>query len=122
MRRRIIGVMGPGDGGPALEREAFALGALIARERWVLLTGGRAAGVMDAASRGAKSVADSVTVGILPDDCAFRNVIFARWREVCRGYGFVEWDAPVLEPTELYKKKSGPEIVHPTTRLLLPRT
>ena len=47
----------------------------------------------------------------LPDDCAFRNAIFARWREVCRGYGFVEWDGPVLEPTELYMKKSGPEIV-----------
>jgi len=47
----------------------------------------------------------------LPDDCAFRNVIFSRWREVCRRYGFVEWDGPVLEPTELYKKKSGPEIV-----------
>ena len=47
----------------------------------------------------------------LPDDCAFRNAIFARWREVCRGYGFVEWDGPVLEPTDLYRKKSGPEIV-----------
>ena len=47
----------------------------------------------------------------LPDACAFRNAIFARWREVCRGYGFVEWDGPILEPTELYKKKSGPEIV-----------
>jgi len=47
----------------------------------------------------------------LPDDCAFRNAIFARWREVCRSYGFVEWEGPVLEPTKLYKKKSGPEIV-----------
>ncbi len=47
----------------------------------------------------------------LPDDCAFRYALFARWREVCRGYGFVEWDAPVLESTELYTKKSGPEIV-----------
>lgn len=47
----------------------------------------------------------------MPDDCAFRNAIFARWREVCRSYGFVEWEGPVLEPTELYKKKSGPEIV-----------
>jgi histidyl-tRNA synthetase len=47
----------------------------------------------------------------LPNDCAFRNAIFARWREVCRHYGFVEWEGPVLEPTELYKKKSGPEIV-----------
>jgi len=47
----------------------------------------------------------------LPDDCAKRNHIFARWREVARRYGFVEWEGPVLEPTELYRKKSGPEIV-----------
>src|SRR6266581_2080577 len=47
----------------------------------------------------------------LPDDCAVRNYIFARWREVARCYGFVEWEGPVLEPTELYKKKSGAEIV-----------
>jgi histidyl-tRNA synthetase len=40
-----------------------------------------------------------------------RNYIFARWREVARRYGFVEWDGPVLEATELYKKKSGAEIV-----------
>ncbi len=47
----------------------------------------------------------------LPNDCAARNYIFACWREVARRYGFVEWDGPVLEPTELYQKKSGPEIV-----------
>lgn len=47
----------------------------------------------------------------LPNDCAIRNYIFAQWRETARRYGFVEWDGPVLEPTELYKKKSGPEIV-----------
>jgi histidyl-tRNA synthetase len=47
----------------------------------------------------------------LPDDCAVRNYLFTRWREVARRYGFVEWDGPVLEPTELYKKKSGAEIV-----------
>ena len=47
----------------------------------------------------------------LPRQCAERNYIFARWREVARRYGFVEWDGPVLEPTELYKKKSGNEIV-----------
>ncbi len=47
----------------------------------------------------------------LPDDCAFRNAIFANWRTVCRRYGFVEWDGPLLEPTELLQKKSGPEIV-----------
>jgi histidyl-tRNA synthetase len=47
----------------------------------------------------------------LPNDCAIRNYIFTRWREVARRYGFVEWDGPVLESTDLYTKKSGPEIV-----------
>ena len=47
----------------------------------------------------------------LPDDCAARNYVFRRWREVARRYGFVEWDGPVLEPTDLYRKKSGAEIV-----------
>ncbi len=47
----------------------------------------------------------------LPSDCAARNYIFGRWREVARRYGFVEWEGPVLEPTDLYRKKSGAEIV-----------
>jgi len=47
----------------------------------------------------------------LPDDCAARNYIFARWREVARRYAFAEWDGPPLEATDLYKKKSGAEIV-----------
>lgn len=47
----------------------------------------------------------------LPDACAARNYIFAKWREVARRYGFVEWDGPILEPTDLYRKKSGAEIV-----------
>lgn len=47
----------------------------------------------------------------LPEDCGARNYIFARWREVCRRYGLLEWDGPVLEPTDLYRKKSGAEIV-----------
>ena len=47
----------------------------------------------------------------LPDACAARNYIFARWREVARRYCFVEWDGPLLEPTDLYEKKSGAEII-----------
>jgi histidyl-tRNA synthetase len=47
----------------------------------------------------------------LPENCSVRNYIFARWREVARRYGFIEWDGPILEPTDLYKKKSGAEIV-----------
>ena len=46
-----------------------------------------------------------------PDDCARRNYILATWREVARRYGFVEYDGPVLEPVDLYKKKSGGELV-----------
>src|SRR5512133_252538 len=47
----------------------------------------------------------------LPDACARRNYIFARWREVARRYGFIQLEGPPLEATELYKKKSGAEIV-----------
>src|SRR5213595_2760553 len=47
----------------------------------------------------------------LPHNCAVRGYVFSRWREVARRYGFVEWDGPILEPTDLYRKKSGAEIV-----------
>jgi histidyl-tRNA synthetase len=47
----------------------------------------------------------------LPKDCATRNYIFSKWREIAHRYGLVEWDGPLLEPTELYRKKSGDEIV-----------
>lgn len=66
MSRIVIGVLGPGDG--AREQDtaaAYELGALVAREGWVLVTGGRASGVMGAASRGARE-AGGLTVGILP--------------------------------------------------------
>ena len=47
----------------------------------------------------------------LPRDWARQNYIFGKWWEVARRYGFVQWEGPLLEPTELYTKKSGPEIV-----------
>ena len=46
-----------------------------------------------------------------PADCAARHYVFSRWREVARRYGFVEYDGPILEATELYRKKSGGELV-----------
>jgi len=46
-----------------------------------------------------------------PEDCARRNYIIATWREVARRYGFVEYDGPLLESVELYKKKSGGELL-----------
>lgn len=47
----------------------------------------------------------------LPGACAERNYIFSKWRETARRYGFVEFDGPLLEELDLYKKKSGDEIV-----------
>ncbi|MDJ0675434.1 MAG: TIGR00725 family protein [Calothrix sp. MO_167.B42] len=62
----IIGVMGPGDKATKTDLDnAFKLGKLIAQQGWILLTGGRNVGVMDATSRGAKS-AGGLTIGILP--------------------------------------------------------
>ncbi|MGK7921054.1 MAG: cytochrome [Trichodesmium sp.] len=66
MKKIIIGVMGPGNNATSTDlKNAYKLGQLIAQESWVLLTGGRNMGVMDAASRGAKS-ANGLTIGILP--------------------------------------------------------
>jgi histidyl-tRNA synthetase len=45
-----------------------------------------------------------------PDALARRNHIFRLWRQNARAFGFEEYDAPVLEPLELYKTKSGDEI------------
>jgi len=45
-----------------------------------------------------------------PDALARRNHIFRLWRQTANAFGFAEYDAPVLEPLELYKAKSGDEI------------
>lgn len=46
-----------------------------------------------------------------PEDCAVRNYIFSVWRGVSQRFSFSEWDAPTLEPLELFTEKSGEEIV-----------
>ncbi len=45
-----------------------------------------------------------------PETCAERNYLFAKWRAIASRYGFLEYEGPVLEPTELYTRKSGEEI------------
>jgi histidyl-tRNA synthetase len=45
-----------------------------------------------------------------PEDLARRNHVFRLWRQTASSFGFLEYDAPVLEPLELYKAKSGDEI------------
>ncbi len=66
MRRAVIGVMGSAEASPNSITTARELGRLIAEHGWVLLTGGWPAGVMAAACAGAKEVAGSLTLGILP--------------------------------------------------------
>ena len=66
--------MGPGNpDSDTVLKQAEELGRLIAESGWILLTGGREAGVMDAASRGA-GVAGGAVLGILPgstlDSCS----------------------------------------------------
>ena len=62
----IVGVMGPGETATDEDvRLAYELGKLIARQGWILLTGGRNCGVMDAAGQGAHAEGGTV-VGILP--------------------------------------------------------
>ncbi|HRH94398.1 MAG TPA: histidine--tRNA ligase [Prosthecobacter sp.] len=45
-----------------------------------------------------------------PEECALRNFISETWRSVARRYGFVEYEAPLVESTDLFRKKSGDEI------------
>lgn len=46
-----------------------------------------------------------------PEDKRLQNYIFQTWRKVARSFGYQEYDAPILEPIELYAAKSGQEIV-----------
>jgi len=46
-----------------------------------------------------------------PEEMAERTHVFDAMRRVAKRYGFVEYDGPPLESLELYRKKSGDEIV-----------
>jgi len=52
----------------------------------------------------------SGTRDFFPADMRFRNWLFGAFKEIARRYGFQEYDAPVLENEELYKRKAGEEI------------
>lgn len=78
----IVGVMGPGETAtPEQNEDAFELGAAIAKQGWILLTGGRAFGVMEASMRGA-SIHHGLTIGILPGDNAQASSPYAQIRIV----------------------------------------
>jgi uncharacterized protein (TIGR00725 family) len=65
--RTVIGVMGGAVASEETEASAYELGRLIAENGWVLLNGGRNAGVMAASARGAAE-AGGLVIGILPGE------------------------------------------------------
>lgn len=50
-----------------------------------------------------------------PEDMSVQNAIFSIWRDIAVKYGYEEYNASVLEPSELYRAKSGDEIVNEQT-------
>lgn len=50
-----------------------------------------------------------------PADKRFQKWMFNTWRQVAENYGYEEYDAPILEPTELYTAKTSDEIVSEQT-------
>lgn len=50
-----------------------------------------------------------------PEDKRLQKYMFAKWREVAERFGYEEYDAPILEPLEIYLAKTGEEIVNEQT-------
>lgn len=50
-----------------------------------------------------------------PEDKFIQNYIFAVWQKTVERFGYEEYDASILEPTEIYTEKSGAEIVNEQT-------
>lgn len=50
-----------------------------------------------------------------PEDKRFQKWMFGKMREVVEQFGYEEYDAPLLEPLELYAAKTGEEIVNEQT-------
>lgn len=50
-----------------------------------------------------------------PEDAKIQNHIFKIWHDTAHKYGYEEYNASVLEPSELYTEKSGEEIVNEQT-------
>ncbi len=50
-----------------------------------------------------------------PADKRVQKYLFSVWRTVCERFGYEEYDAPILEPLEIYLAKTGEEIVNEQT-------
>ena len=73
----IVGVMGGGSATTNDKEAAYRLGWSIAEQGWILLNGGRNAGIMEASAKGA-SDNGGITIGILPDDHAHQVSAFVQ--------------------------------------------
>ena len=63
----IVGVMGPGESATEADlSRAAAIGRLIAKNNWYLLSGGRDTGVMGAVNKAYKEAGGILSIGILP--------------------------------------------------------
>lgn len=56
-----------------------------------------------------------------PEDKRLQKYMFARMRETVERFGYEEYDAPILEPTELYLSKGNQEIIDEQTYTFLDR-
>jgi histidyl-tRNA synthetase len=56
-----------------------------------------------------------------PADKRLQKYMFGKWREVAERFGYEEYDAPILEPLEIYQAKTGEEIVNEQTYLFKDR-
>jgi histidyl-tRNA synthetase len=50
-----------------------------------------------------------------PEDKRVQKYMFSTWRKVAERYGYEEYDAPILEPTDLYLAKGNQEIIDTQT-------
>lgn len=50
-----------------------------------------------------------------PEDKRRQQWLFSKWKTVIERYGYEEYDAPILEPTDLYLMKGSQEIVEEQT-------
>ncbi|MEI6420215.1 MAG: ATP phosphoribosyltransferase regulatory subunit, partial [bacterium] len=50
-----------------------------------------------------------------PADMFVQNYIFDTWKKTVKKYGYLQYDASVLESADLYRAKSGEEIVNEQT-------
>lgn len=56
-----------------------------------------------------------------PEDKRLQKFVFNKMREVCERFGYEEYDAPILEPTELFASKTSDEIVNEQTYTFMDR-